>query len=330
MGVIATPSEILQENLYDPFGYGIDGVLMNHANNDNLYQYNACPSEVKRRRGKELNGDHGLNMYDYGARWYDPGIGRWGQIDPLAEKMLGWSPYSYTFNNPIRYIDPDGKMPTDCPSCWRRFWGGVQFLGGVVEGAGGVALLGSPEPTMATKVAGWGLVVHSSDVMSTGLRQMWSGKSEMSLTQQGLMSIGLSENQAMIADVSISLIAGGAGAYSKADRMLKLGGATRANYHEGLNALRQTSDEMLSNGYSYEEVVRQMVPARNNLKGLVRLADDGLNKGIAEIRNFFKYGDKLGPSTDDVIKNFTKDGKVDWKGAYDNLWKTSAEFDKFK
>jgi len=183
---------------------------------------------------------------------------------------------------------------------------------------------------MATKVAGWGLVVHSSDMMSTGLRQMWTGRQEMSMTQQGLMAIGLSESQAMIADVSISLAAGGAGAYTKADRMLKLGSITRNNYHEGLEALRHTADEMLSNGYSYEDVVRQMVPARNNLKGLVRMADDGLNKGIAEIRNFFKYGDNLGPSVDDVIKNFTKDGKVDWKGAYDNLWKTSQEFDKFK
>jgi len=114
-GVIATPSEILQENLYDPFGYGIDGVLMNHANNDNLYQYNACPSEVKRRRGKELNGDHGLNMYDYGARWYDPGIGRWGHVDPLAEhpKQVRTSPYAYAANNPIRYIDPTGMIWED-------------------------------------------------------------------------------------------------------------------------------------------------------------------------------------------------------------------------
>lgn len=159
---------------------------------------------------------------------------------------------------------------------------------------------------------------------------MCTGRSEMSMTQQGLMARGLSENQAMIADVSIGLIAGGAGAYSKADRMLKLGSVTRNNYHEGLGALKQTADEMLSNGYSYEDIVRQMVPARNNLKGLVRLADDGLNKGVAEIRNYFKYGDKLGPSVDGVIKKVTKDGKVDWQGAFDNLWKTSQEFDKFK
>lgn len=102
-GVIAVPGEILQENNYDAFGYGLDGVYMNHANVDNLYQYN----------GKELNGDHGLGMYDYGARWYDPVIGRWGQIDQMAEKMAQCTPFNYVLNNPIRLNDPDGNAPED-------------------------------------------------------------------------------------------------------------------------------------------------------------------------------------------------------------------------
>jgi uncharacterized protein RhaS with RHS repeats len=48
-------------------------------------------------------------MYDYGARNYDPALGRWMNIDPLAEKFISESPYAYVNNDPIGYADFDGK-----------------------------------------------------------------------------------------------------------------------------------------------------------------------------------------------------------------------------
>ena len=61
---------------------------------------------------KELQEELGLNMYDYGARNYDPAIGRWMNIDPLAEKSRRWSTYAYCYNNPLIFVDYDGMFAT--------------------------------------------------------------------------------------------------------------------------------------------------------------------------------------------------------------------------
>jgi len=70
---------------------------------ENKYLYN----------GKEMQDDFGLNWYDYGARMYDPALGRFMTVDPLAEDFYSWSPYSYGFSNPVRFVDPDGMGPYD-------------------------------------------------------------------------------------------------------------------------------------------------------------------------------------------------------------------------
>jgi len=92
----------LQELHYYPFGLIMEGIGTAKVA-DNAYKYN----------GKELNEDLGLNLSDYGARWYDAALGRWWSVDPLGEKYLGWSGYNYGVNSPINFIDPDGMQVVD-------------------------------------------------------------------------------------------------------------------------------------------------------------------------------------------------------------------------
>ncbi len=58
---------------------------------------------------KDNNGELGLTAYDYGARIYNPGIGKFLSVDPLQTKYPDLSPYHYVANNPLIAIDPDGR-----------------------------------------------------------------------------------------------------------------------------------------------------------------------------------------------------------------------------
>ncbi|MDD2963537.1 MAG: DUF6443 domain-containing protein [Bacteroidales bacterium] len=95
--------EVMQQTSYYPFGYTLQqndfsaGVT---SENKNLYN------------GKELQNDvlagSRLDWYDYGARFYDPVVGRFTTLDRFSEKFYESSPYQYAAGNPVKYIDLNG------------------------------------------------------------------------------------------------------------------------------------------------------------------------------------------------------------------------------
>lgn len=89
-------AEIIEENNYYPFG-------LKHQDNSTT----GNSSYTYKFSGKELQEN---GQYDFGARFYMPDIARWGTIDPLAETSRRWSPYTYAYNSPVMFIDPDGRQ----------------------------------------------------------------------------------------------------------------------------------------------------------------------------------------------------------------------------
>jgi RHS repeat-associated protein len=129
--------KILEENHYYPFG-------LKHTNyNSDIKDFKKGeenPEILKikpvadggiynyKYNGKEWQDELGLNVYEYGMMLYDPALGRRNNIDPKAEESRRWSPYSYCYNNPMRFVDPDGMKARD----WfvNNKTGGVVFVKG--------------------------------------------------------------------------------------------------------------------------------------------------------------------------------------------------------
>ena len=169
---------------YYPFG-----LMHNNENHsfDQAYQY--------KYNGKELQE---TGMYDYGARFYVPDLVRWGVVDPLAEKMTRYSPYNYAFNNPVRFIDPDGRAPlTD------YFGLSGNYLGtdGVNNGKVRVALNSTEESRITSSIKD-GKVTLNSKAYSDGLIDLPSDNliSSMDTAYSNMEASGMNEQAIAVGD----------------------------------------------------------------------------------------------------------------------------------
>lgn len=95
------PFVVIPLNNYYPFGLSF-GEEFGEEQGIQDFKYN----------GKKLDKTHGLNQYDYAARFMDLGMIRFTTVDPLAEKYYSISPYAYVHNNPMNAIDMKGDITT--------------------------------------------------------------------------------------------------------------------------------------------------------------------------------------------------------------------------
>ncbi|SDJ39643.1 DUF6443 domain-containing protein [Chryseobacterium jejuense] len=145
-------AEIIEENNYYPFGLKHEGYNTLLGNFAYQYKYN----------GKELQE---TGMYDYGARMYMPDLGRWGVHDPASEYLSEFSPYTFTFNDPIGFVDNDGEFPGPAGA----------IIGILADYAGQVGynyFLGDSNfnlrHAMTNNINGWSLAISGATGFATG------------------------------------------------------------------------------------------------------------------------------------------------------------------
>jgi RHS repeat-associated protein len=161
--VIDRSGNVVERNDYTPFGRKHENAAYPISAN-NRFKFN----------GKEEQFVGNLQLLDYGARTYDPAIARFTTPDPWGEKYRGWSLYNYTLNNPVLFVDPDGRDPKKAWQLFNESLSGKVTLG--LQGGISLEIVGRKigveinrgSGTMIYKEPGEGIKFGEGNVVNAG------------------------------------------------------------------------------------------------------------------------------------------------------------------
>ena len=287
-------ANITQYDAYLPYG---ELLVDEHSSSEDLpYKFN----------GKQFDEETGL--YYYGARYMNPVASIWYGVDPLAEKYTTTGGYVYTFDNPIKLIDPDGRGPG-----WNRFTGGLRVIGGSLQIIAGIT------GGIATSWSGVGAVVggiavaHGADDVQAGARQLWTGKEVDSFTFQGIKAgvkfAGASDNTAnniaTFSDIGLGLVGGGAGLFKVLNKGTKVAEFTVAESKFDYFFGRVVEGNVHNVQRSAQNLKDLTALGISSKKQLAKIFATTLVKGTEVSRSTNKYG-----ITINKVLNIRKRGQI--------------------
>ena len=172
---------ITQYDAYLPYG---ELLVDEHSSSEDLpYKFNS----------KQFDEETGL--YYYGARYMNPVTSLWYGVDPLAEKFPAESVHTYTHNNPVKFIDPNGKVAWIAVGA---FAGGLinagiaAYQGKPAREIAGAALSGAVSGALIASGAGFVATAAGGTVASLGETLIGKGHINKRDVAESLVSNGVS------------------------------------------------------------------------------------------------------------------------------------------